>query len=270
MGILTQHMYKAPVPLRALVPEVAVSPGLEAIVQKCLTKKPEGRYQSMDELVADLEKLDKGLLPDAVHEMMARSGGFNVPADYFRNSRMPPPVPATPASRKQRWPLYAAIGAGAMGAIAVVGIMLAHGGSDAAHAQPAVRPSAVAAAASSPPAVTAPPVAPLATTTAAAPQTHQVLVSVIPPDAAISRDGKDLGGAPVALDLADGTEATLVFTRKGYKTKTVTVGPDAPKLTVTLESAAQPFVPRSGSGPKRPPSGGGGGGSDDSDPFTHH
>ena len=42
MGILTQHMYKAPVPIRALVPEVDVPPGLDAIVLKCLTKKPEG------------------------------------------------------------------------------------------------------------------------------------------------------------------------------------------------------------------------------------
>jgi serine/threonine-protein kinase len=227
--------------------------------------------------VADLEKLDKGLLPDAVHEMMARSGGFNVPADYFRNSRMPPPVPATPSSPKQRWPLYAAIVAGAAGAIAVVGIMLAHSGSNAANAQPAVQPSAATIAAvttSAPATVTAPspappPVTASATTTAAAPQKYQVLVSVIPPDSTITRDGKDLGGAPVALELADGTEATLVFTHKGFKTKTVTVGPDAPKQTVTLESATQSFAPKSGAGPKRPLSGGGGG-SDDSDPFTHH
>src|SRR5215472_6726800 len=111
MGILTQHMYKAPVPIRALVPEVDVPPGLDAIVLKCLTKKPEGRYASMEQLVLDLEKLDKGLLPDAVQEMMARSGGFNVPADYFRSSLMPAPVPASPALPKARWPLYAVIGA---------------------------------------------------------------------------------------------------------------------------------------------------------------
>ena len=36
MGILTQHMYKAPVPIRrTLVPEVDVPPALEAIVLKC-------------------------------------------------------------------------------------------------------------------------------------------------------------------------------------------------------------------------------------------
>ena len=60
MGILTQHMYKAPVPLRAIVPEIDVPPGLDAIVLKCLSKKPEARYGAMDELVADLEKLERG------------------------------------------------------------------------------------------------------------------------------------------------------------------------------------------------------------------
>src|ERR1700691_4861722 len=82
MGILTQHMYKSPVPIRALVPGVDVPPGLDAIILKALSKKAEGRYGTMDELIADLDKLERGLLPDAVHEMMARSGGFNVPADY--------------------------------------------------------------------------------------------------------------------------------------------------------------------------------------------
>src|SRR5208283_1851325 len=96
---------------------------------------PEGRYQTMDEVVADLDKLDKGVLPDAVQEMMARSGGFNVPADYFRSSAMPAPVPASPALPKTRWPLYATIAAVATG-IGVVGVVLARGGNSTASAPP--------------------------------------------------------------------------------------------------------------------------------------
>src|ERR1019366_8552879 len=61
--------------------------------------------------VTDLERLERGTLPDAVGEMMARTGGFNVPADYFRAHGMPAPVPATPHEPKKRWPLYATIGA---------------------------------------------------------------------------------------------------------------------------------------------------------------
>src|SRR5262245_2541375 len=52
MGVLTQHMYKAPPSLRENAANPAdVSDGLEAIVAKCLAKRPELRYQSMEELV---------------------------------------------------------------------------------------------------------------------------------------------------------------------------------------------------------------------------
>src|SRR3954471_20138727 len=124
MGILTQHMYKAPVPIRALVPmQQDVPPGLEAIILKCLSKRPEHRYQSMHELIVEFDKLSAGAVPDAVPEMMSRSGGFNVPADYFAKPQMPAPVPATPSvapgAGGSRWPLYAGI-AGVLAAIAIV------------------------------------------------------------------------------------------------------------------------------------------------------
>jgi serine/threonine-protein kinase len=273
MGILTQHMYKSPVPMRALVPEVGVPAGLDAIVLKCLTKKPDGRYQTMDELVADIEKLERGLLPDAVQELMARSGGFNVPADYFRSpSMMPAPVPASPALPKQRWPIYAVIGAiGTTLAIVIVGV--ARSGGDTAHAQP-VTPSALPSA--QPPGTPAATAAatlavPTGAPTATAPQVakHQVLVSVIPPDSMLVRDGADLGGAPVALELVDGASAKITVSHKGYKTKEVTIGPDEPKLTVTLEPLPT-IGPKYTAAKPHPGGGGGGGGVDDvGDPFKH-
>ena len=125
MGILTQHMYKAPVPILAIVPPpVGVPPGLDAIIQKCLSKKPEQRYPTMAALTADLEKVENGLVPDAVPEMMARSGGFNVPADYFRsNAGMPAPVPGTPlGAPRTRWGLYA----GVAGIATCVGLVVLH------------------------------------------------------------------------------------------------------------------------------------------------
>jgi hypothetical protein len=93
-----------------------------------------------------------------------------------------------------------------------------------------------------------------------------VLVSVIPPDATITRDGTDIGGAPVALELEDGASAALVVSRKGYKTKTVTVSANEPKLTITLEGAVAAGRP---SGGAKRPSGVVTGGGDD-DPFNHH
>jgi tRNA A-37 threonylcarbamoyl transferase component Bud32 len=243
MGILTQHMYKSPVPIRALVPGVDVPPGLDAIVLKSLSKKPEGRYGSMDELIADLEKLEEGLLPEAVQEMMARSGGFNVPADYFRSSAMPAPVPGSPADHSARWPLYAVIGAVGTVLGTMVLVLLAHNaGWNIAHATPATPPVLVAT-------TTAPPmpvaVAPLPTAVLAPPARsvavlHEVLVSVTPADATLTRDGQDLGGAPAALHLADGETAALVISRKGYRTKTVMVDSGSAKVVVALDSAFGP------------------------------
>lgn len=266
MGILTQHMYKAPVPIRALVPEVDVPPGLDAIILKSLTKKPEGRYQSMDELVADLEKLEKGLLPDAVQEMMARSGGFNVPADYFRSSAMPAPVPASPALPKTRWPLYAVIGAVAT-ILGIVGIVIAKGGSSTAHPLPPGNvvppPVSAGAAATSVVGATSAQVAPPSSAAPAA--THEVVVAVVPIDATVSRDGQNLGSPPVLLHLADGETANLVVTRKGYKPKTVPVDPTKPKLTVKLDREFGGAG--GGAAPARPPSGS----IDDvGDPFAKH
>jgi hypothetical protein len=247
MGILTQHMYKAPVPIRALVPEVDVPPGLDAIVLKCLTKKPEGRYAGMDDLVADLEKLERGILPEAVGEMMARSGGFNVPADYFRSTAMPAPVPGSPPpERRARWPLFATIAAVGTG-VAIVGIVLARSGSSPAQTSPA--PSALSAATTSAPPIVAL-AAPIPAPTAAAPAdsmapaapvaTREVLVSVSPGDATISRDGVDLGPAPIALHVAQGESATIVVARKGYKTKTVKVDGDTPREVLTLDPVPGP------------------------------
>jgi tRNA A-37 threonylcarbamoyl transferase component Bud32 len=265
MGILTQHMYKAPVPIRALVPEVDVPPGLDAVILKCLTKKPEGRYQTMEELVGDLEKLEKGLMPDAVQEMMARSGGFNVPADYFRSSAMPAPVPATPALPKKRWPLYAVIGAVAT-ILGLVGAIVARGGNSTATT--AVPPPMLSVAAIPPPAPTPLPSAVLAPAPSVAPvPPKQVLVSVVPGDATLTRDGADLGSSPVALSVNPGETASVVVTRRGFRTKTLTLDGSVAKMTIKLEREYGP-APAGGGGAAKPA---GGGGIDDvGDPFAKH
>jgi len=255
MGILTQHMYKAPVPIRALVPEVDVPAGLDAIVLKSLTKKPEGRYASMDEMLADLDKLERGLLPDAVHEMMARSGGFNVPADYFR-AAMPAPVPAAPpAGPRKRWPLFALMSAvgtlvGAVGVVTVVKsgtgkaqTPTVQAGSATLATTPTLAPittsPATAPVAPSPnasPTPTPPALAAAATAASSEPSSREILVSVVPSDATITEDGRPLGQSPVAVHLQPGDHAILVLEHRGFKTREVTVGSDLPKQTFTLEA----------------------------------
>jgi serine/threonine-protein kinase len=234
MGILTQHMYKAPVPIRALVPQPQeVPPGLEAIVLKCLSKRPEHRYQSMDELIADLDRLKAGSVPEAVPEMMSRSGGFNVPADYFKAAKMPEPVPASPVSerRKSKWPLIAGL-AGVAAAIAIVGAIFAK--SSQGNAQPD------AATATKP--VVAPAPAPAAPS-AAEPLTltKQVALAIVPAEAHVYQGDKDLGTSPVLLEVEEGKSLTVTARMEGYKELDITLDGTKPRESLKLER-----LPRTG------------------------
>ncbi len=229
MGILTQHMYKAPVPIRALVPQPQdVPPGLEAIVLKCLSKRPEQRYQSMTELVEDFQKLEDGLIPGAVPDMMARSGGFNVPADYFKKGDMPAPVPASPVGvPSNRWPLYAGIA----GVCAAVGIVIAifakSASSDASPSAPTPEPTASV---SPPP---APPTDPVDPSTISA--SKQVMVAVEPIDARVFRGDTDLGASPVMLEVKEGEKIDVEIRREGFKSRTITIDGTEEKLSAKLE-----------------------------------
>jgi serine/threonine-protein kinase len=230
MGILTQHMYKAPVPIRALVPQPQeVPPGLEAIVLKCLSKRPEHRYQSMDELIADLDKLKSGSVPDAVPEMMSRSGGFNVPADYFAKPHMPEPVPASPLStrRKSSWPLIAGL-TGVVAAVAIVGAIFAKSSQSRAQNEAQVTPPAplTAQAAATPSVVV--PQEPLTLT-------KQVALAIVPSEAHVFQGEKDLGNSPVLLEVEEGKSVALTVRMAGYKELDLTVDGSKPRESIQLE-----------------------------------
>lgn len=61
MGILTKHMHEEPIPPRVRVPHI--SEELETLVMRCLEKQPERRYQTMHEVLGDLELVRAGLQP---------------------------------------------------------------------------------------------------------------------------------------------------------------------------------------------------------------
>ena len=86
MGILTQHMYKAPVPIRALVPPQDVPPGLEAIILKC-SRRSRAALPDDGRLVVDLDVLERGGIPDGGAQNDVALGRFQRAAGLFPDGR---------------------------------------------------------------------------------------------------------------------------------------------------------------------------------------
>lgn len=58
--ILSKHVYEAPEPLRKAMPTSSFSREFEAMVSKCLEKKPEDRYRSVEQLAKEINKFLHG------------------------------------------------------------------------------------------------------------------------------------------------------------------------------------------------------------------
>ena len=261
MGILTQHMYKSPAPIRALVPQPQeVPPGLEAIVMKALSKRAELRYASMEELAIDLERVEQGMVPEAVQEMMGRSGGFNVPADYFRKQQVPggpTMLPATPQQlRPRNSALKGAIAAAGTVVILVVGVLVATNlRASPKHVLPATADpsgSALPATATAPGSESAAPV------TGPDPATlvRPVVVVTVPTDATVFAGTKNLGISPVTIPVPmDGT-VKIRIEHPGYVTKEKTLDGSTTRESISLDRDFGKPNPRAsaGKGPASPPS----------------
>ncbi|HEU5074858.1 MAG TPA: serine/threonine-protein kinase, partial [Polyangiaceae bacterium] len=248
MGILTQHIYKQPLPLRALVPPPeGVPPGLEAIILKCLSKRPDQRFQSMQEVLNDLHKLQAGAMPDAVPEMLKRSGNFDVPHDYFNASR--PKVMSAPDGKAllgspRRW---AAV-AGVITVLAGVAVFTSRTPSDprertaaatAERAGTAEREEAAPAALAAPPAMV------------------QVVLAIEPLDARVFRGDTDLGPSPVIVPVNPNESVTLEIKRNGYITQSVVLDGTESKRSIKLARTKKKpaaAVPPEGAASKAPAS----------------
>ncbi len=76
MGILTKHMFESPIPPSATAGKQLGA--VEDVILKALSKKPEARYQTMDELIADLQRIAAG---GQAAIARARADGVAVPAN---------------------------------------------------------------------------------------------------------------------------------------------------------------------------------------------
>ncbi|MFP6685076.1 MAG: serine/threonine-protein kinase, partial [Polyangiaceae bacterium] len=255
MGILTQHMYKAPVPIRALLHAPECPPGLEAIILKCLSKQADARYQTAPDLAADIQRHQAGEIPAAVNEMMARSGSFNVPADYFKRPAHAV-VPGSPhGPRRRRGPKIALV-AGVTVAIALVAAILIRGNvSEATAPEPTaeVEKNAGASPANTSGAGTA-------AVPAVAIPTKEVMVQCDRDGASARIAGRDYE-LPQEFDVPEGKTLTAVISLKGYTSKTLHLDGKQARIEVTLQpkpriksrtAPARARKPKRRAAPRRP------------------
>jgi serine/threonine-protein kinase len=213
MGILTQHLYRKPLPLRDLVGESGISASLDAIIFKALSKAPEQRYQSMRALSADLAAVAEGRTPNAVVEMAIRRDSVR-PASIPVLKEMAAPIPATPRPRPRTpWGLYAG-GTGILVACGLVLGVLAQGSRSYAEGGDAAGTVAVAA--------------------------EQVLFSIEPLDAHVFQRGIDLGTGPFLLQVSVGRPLALEIRREGYRTRHVTLDGRERRLGIKLVPEGPP------------------------------
>jgi serine/threonine-protein kinase len=211
MGILTQHLYRKPLPLRDLVGESHVSAGLDAIIFKALSKAPEQRYQNMRALSSDLAAVAEGRTPEAAIEMAFRQDSAR-PAPAPQLQEMPVFVPATPRPKgRTPWGLYAGGTAILVACGLVMGVLVQGSRSYAGNAAT--------------PASTAGTVALVA---------EQVLFSVEPFDAHVFQGGIDLGTGPFLFHVPAGRPLALEVRRDGYKTRRVTLSSSQRRLGIRL------------------------------------
>src|SRR5690606_14849763 len=92
MGVLTQHMFEAPPPLRSMHPELVVPPELELIVYKALAKDPDERFQSMEEMASALSQV-LAQAPDTALSAPPPPGTVTHPGYVPGLMSAPPPGP---------------------------------------------------------------------------------------------------------------------------------------------------------------------------------
>jgi serine/threonine-protein kinase len=264
MGILTQHIYKAPVPPRAL-PECPpdLPAGMELIIMRCLRKKPEERYTSMAALAEDLDRLMRGEVPRAASDMMALSAGYQSLAQSATDAYMAKPIAGQPPMSPRRslpvvFGVSIVVAAAAVLAVVFVG-MRSSSSAQSTDNKPTQSASTfgtpTASAAALPPQVT-PSASASAPAASASVATRVVLVTSPTPGAHLFDGEKDLGDLPQNYELLADSEKDLVVRARGYQEKTIHI---APSSSAKLVEPLAPIVVRGPGGrpQTRRPGGGG-------------
>ncbi|HEY3355664.1 MAG TPA: serine/threonine-protein kinase [Polyangia bacterium] len=267
MGVLTKHMFTAPVPPSLARPEAGITPDLDAIVMRALEKDRTRRFQTMAELGQAIAATAGGA---AIAFGSAGATAAALPGGESGALRLPAVAPGGPESTAViGGPRVAPLAATALVApapapvaparsraglwIGLVTAALVLGGGAAVYLL-ALRPAGVAPAAPPKVEVAAPPgPGPVvgAAPADAGPRAVELTIRSRPPGAEVFRGPERLGLTPAKLSLPAGREEVVLSIRKtGFEERTLRLTPDRER---EFELDLTP-VRRTGGG-KRPPAG---------------
>ncbi|MDB4972357.1 MAG: Serine/threonine protein kinase PrkC, regulator of stationary phase [Myxococcaceae bacterium] len=250
MGVLTKHMFEKPAPMTDPTSERQLG-ALEQITMRALEKKPENRYESMDALVADLDRVMGGGRPRPV-------GGNQRPSTELADALEPrskselrleqqldqqelatssysePAIPVAP-----RWPWLA--GGGVL-LLALIGIAFAMRGGSTTPI-PAPPPVVAASPMLAPPALPNSESKPKPSESAGGadgePALDNIAVQSEPSGAEIVLDGAIVGRTPAALPRPQQGERAVELRLAGYGQEQLTLRADSPStLEITLHKRA--------------------------------
>lgn len=274
MGVLTQHMFEPPPPLREVHSAIDVPSEVEAIIYKALAKDPKARFQSMDEMARALSQtIDPGApgtFPPGGADTLR--GIADPVKSQGRGPRVFEPATATqfevahteapPELPKSNKGLFAILGGVALAVFAAGAFYVA---SNRTPEVPPARPAAIATTPTPP--VTpepTPPVIPVAADPPVVePARVTVRVTTNPVGAEIEIEGRGLVCSASPCEISSAANETItVIAKKGRATVSRQITPSAdfdldlqlPRSSGSSTKAppTQPTVPTPPSNPGRP------------------
>jgi serine/threonine protein kinase len=237
VGILSQHLYQDPVPPRQAAPAADIPQELESIILRCMSKKPEHRFQTMQQLRDELWQLEKRVrrqptpssAPLPVVDPAASVEGTALSTELTLASMRP-----------RHWPLYAAIATPLVIVLVILGVRfdsikptpVSHASSSVETVPAGPTPSA-ARAASPTPRIAAPPPAP------PVPAPRRVLIGVAPTTAHVFLEGRDLGQSPVSVDVPPDVQLQVEVRHPDYESQLWVLDGSRDRLSIELEPKAK-------------------------------
>jgi len=231
LDLMHKHMFHPLTPPREL-PSTPKDfpPELEAIILRCMAKQQAQRYQTMDEVIVELDRLMAGIAPKAVEMVKNDPEAFNEPDEAY-----------IPMVRKKSL-RPAIVGLSTFTAIAsmITAFWAVLGGKNEGHGPSgSVAPSA-------PPPPPANPV-PSNLTNPTIVEKREVQVTVEPVDAHIFQDGKDLGSNFTRIEVEAGKSVTIEVRKSGYETKTLVLDGSHSEEKVQLNrEPKKKIIPKNG------------------------